>query len=145
MKIYVKIFVVAILFGVFFSFLYYQNLNKDIKTVFNSNDTEKIYVFQVGVFENIENAISLKNKYLSGGIYEVEDLYHVIISATLDNKDLLEDYFKNKGINYVIKEELISSDKINKIKEYDKVIYSSKNAGVIESISKASVALFLSD
>ena len=145
MKNYVKLCIVAIFLGIIMAVIFYQNLDKDVKTVFKSNDNEKIFVFQLGVFKNLDNAQKLRSKYYSGGIYKINDLYHVIVAVTLENKDLIAQFLQRNDINYVIKEEYISNVKLNKIKEYDKVIKSTDNDHVIERINKASVTLFLSD
>lgn len=143
MRTYSKILIFAILLAAILAYCFYNNINQDIKTVFNNSGTNKVFVFQVGVFTKKDNALKLKNKYPSGDIYQENNLYHVIISVTLNNKELLENYYKARNVNYIIKEELIDDNKTSKILDYDKIIKSTHNKEVIEKISKASVALFL--
>ena len=145
MKTYFKIMVAAIVFGIILAFLFYQNLNRNAKEVFSFNETNKVNVFQIGVFKNKEYAHRLEKKYFSTGTYKEGELYYVIISVTINNKEIIENYLNKKDIQFVIKEEIVDDKKYSKLKEYDRVIKASTKDSVIERINKASVELFLNN
>ena len=143
LKTYFKISLVAVVLGIILSFIFYVKLvdNSNVNNLINDNN--KVYVFQVGVFKSLDNAKKFMNTFISGGYYKKDDLYHVIVAVTKNNSKLIASTLKDENINFVIKEEFINNDKINKLVEYDKAFRESKNLITWQNINKSSVELFI--
>lgn len=99
----------------------------------DNTNTYKYYIFQTGVYKNINNA---NNNINSGIIIKEEKFYHVY-NAIVKNKDLIylyKNYFNKLKIVYYIKEIYLSDDYFNKyISDYEKKL-SSVDESDIKSI-----------
>ena len=141
MKAYLKILVVSTLIGIFIAILYFKKLKQD--DIFVLNTLEKVSIFQVGVFSSYDNAINYTYNYGNAGIYKKDNFYHVIIAVTINNQEQLKSYFKNKNINFIIKEDIVNEKKYNVLKKYDLLLLKSNDEKAINKINKESVTLFL--
>ncbi len=137
MKTYLKVIIIAILFGGLIAFLFYRDIKKEVNALTSKDNT--INLFQVGVYKIYDNAINCKNNYDNAIIYEDNGLYRVIIAATSSNevKTLLETFFANQDIKYYIKEIKVNDDTIKKIKNYELVLLKTNNTDVINNINKS--------
>lgn len=141
MKTYLKIVIGAVLIGGILAFFFYKDIKNEVVALTTSEN--KVYVFQVGVFKSLENAQTFSKKFPSSGIYKDEDIYRVIIAATLNNKEKLEFMYNELGINYYLKEVVVDNEILEKIRNYDRVIAESDNNDVINKLNKSCVELFL--
>ena len=53
MKKYFKLIIGAILLGALFAYLFYKDINKEVIAL--EKEKDNIYLFQVGVFKNLDN------------------------------------------------------------------------------------------
>lgn len=141
MKAYFKILIGAVITGGLLAFFFYKDIKNEVIAV--TTNTDKVYVFQVGVFKSLDNANKYLAQYPCGGIYQDNDLYRVIVAVTKNNKEKLESYFASLNIEYYIKEVMVKENILEKILNYDEVLNQSNNNEVIDNINKSSVELFI--
>lgn len=124
LKKYIITIFLALLTGFLLS-KYFLKQYDDGKLIPVTAQDEKLYLIQQGVYSSIES-IEENTKKLNYYVYnQIDKLYHVYICMTLDseNANKLKEYYKNNGINTIIKEMQISNDDlINNIKVYDTII-----------------------
>ena len=75
MNFYKKLIIGSCLVGIVLAFLFYKDIKKDVIAITN-NDI--VNLFQVGVYENIENANKKLNEYVGNVMIKINDYYHVI-------------------------------------------------------------------
>lgn len=105
----------------------------NVKDKASAKNRPLVYVFQVGVFKNEQNAINLTNKYSFSKIVKDNDYYRVFIGATVNNKDILMNYFKDNEINYYLKEIAVSEIIQSELIKYDEVLKSSNELELVMS------------
>ncbi|MDE6284544.1 MAG: hypothetical protein K2M17_02265, partial [Bacilli bacterium] len=129
MKTYLKVVIGAVIIGGIMAFFFYQDIQKEVIAITKTEDI--VYVFQAGVFKSLENAQNKQQEYAASGILKDNDLYRVIIAVTRDNKEKLEHYFQEQGIDFYIKE--ISRERVflEKLQNFDHVIEKSTKESVI--------------
>lgn len=142
MKKYLKVILLAILIGVIIAFFFYKDINKEVKAI--TNKTENIYLFQVGVFKNLDNAKTFANTFKTNLVFQNDDYYRVItaISYNEEAKIKMEAFYQNQEINYFIKEMKVNKDLIKKISNYETVLIKSNNEEVINNIMNSILLLF---
>ena len=114
MKKYLKILGVAIIFGGLLAYLFYYDINKEVRAI--SKKEEVITLFQVGVFKDYNNAAKLK----------------------------LESIYQNSEIEYYEKEIRINKDFIEKISNYESIILKSNKEEVINNVNNSILNIFSS-
>lgn len=134
MKKYFKIILVCIILGGGCAFLFYKDINNEVRAVVKKD--EIINIFQVGVFKDSNNAKKFASTFRTSKIYESDGFYRVIISTCYSKSvvERLESMYKMEGINYYIKEIRVSKEQVNKIKEYENIIIKSDKKEVIDSV-----------
>lgn len=115
MKQSLKVVLFSCLIGTIFAGLFFLT----VKNKAEAKAVPSIYAFQVGVFKNQENAINTAKNYENAQIIEEEGLYRVYIGLTVNNQDVLKNYFDKLGYNYYIKEVQVEENIIENIKKYD--------------------------
>ena len=132
---YLKVIIIAILVGIGLAFLFFKNIEKELM-VFNES-SNKIYVFQAGVFKIKENAYNYANNFNSNIVYYDNEYYRVYIAAisNQDNITLLENYFNKNNINYFIKEIHVKNIN-NDFYNYDKLLSETNKDVVIDKINQ---------
>lgn len=122
-------FIVALLFSLFFSFIYVFLFVSSIPE--NTDQEVILYVNQVGLYKEEENAHKMKNtlqeKGLTMYIYKKEDVYVVLSGVSLDQKDCDENGQKlaSMACSYLRKEFKISDAEMisyAKAKQFEKVL-----------------------
>lgn len=143
MKSYIKIIIGAILIGGIFAFLFYKDIKKEVVALTTKENT--ISLFQVGVFEQIENAKNYQELYAPAIIYNTDNYYRVIVGISYheENKVKLESYFANKDIKYIIKEIKVSEDFIKKMENYEVILIKTNKNEVIDNINESMLNMFL--
>lgn len=144
MKTYLKVGIIAILVGALIAIFFYKDINQEVKAI--TNKTNTIYLFQVGVFKDYDNALNYANTYPSSTIFTSDGYYRVIIAIATNNDTLnkLEDYYLSNNKQYYIKTITINKDLINKINEYEKILLKTDNSEVIDSINNSILDIFIS-
>ncbi len=142
MKKYLKILGFAVLIGGVIAFLFYQDINREVKAITKKDGVVKI--FQVGVFKTLDNANNFANTFPSSYIYKTDDYYRVIIAVCYleDACQKLETFYQNQGIDYYLKEVRLSKSFIEKLDNYEKIIVKSTKAEVINNINNNVLILF---
>lgn len=95
--------------------------NKDDDYVPAMSLSDQVYAIQAGVFENVDNANKLAEKY--GGLVVLDDnKYRVYIDITSSTLATIKDYYDKKGISYYVKTIDVSDEFISKLKDYEELI-----------------------
>lgn len=121
-------YLVSLLLGGVFGFMLFKDANFDIKEVFAN--TIEATAFQLGVFNNEESAVLLKDKYQDSIIIKDDDVYRVYYSVLTNEKVIskMESYLTNKNINYYLKNiTVIDENLIKAISEYEKAMIEGSN------------------
>ena len=138
MKKTLIIILIAIISGIAMGFIFYQRF--EIKDVVFANVDDSVKAVQVGVFSDLDNAINMRNLY-NGIIVVDENLYRVYIDIIKDNEILkiMENYYKELGINYYLKNIEISSEFSDILDSYE-IIFKNQDSSnyqlTIDSILK---------
>ena len=144
MKKYLLTIIVSLLVGFLLSFYMlkeYESVN--IIPVFNVKETA--YLVQQGVYSSMES-MQENTSHLSDYIYSVIDnMYYVYIGISLesDNVNKIQEYYKNKDINTIIKTTTISdNDLINSLRQYDMVLRETNEEETIKEIIKQTLSKY---
>ena len=144
MKKYLLTIIVSLLVGFLLSFYMlkeYESVN--IMPVFNVKETA--YLVQQGVYSSMES-MQENTSHLSDYIYSVIDnMYYVYIGISLesDNVNKIQEYYKNKDINTIIKTTTISdNDLINSLRQYDMVLKETNEEETIKEIIKQTLSKY---
>ena len=132
---YLKVIIIAILIGIGLAFLFFKNIEREVY-VFNDS-SNKIYVFQAGVFKIKENAYNYANNFNSKIVYYDKEYYRIYIAAisNQENITLLENYFTNNNINFFIKEIYVNNINAD-FYSYDKLLSETNKDVAIDKINQ---------
>ncbi len=138
MKKYLLTIIISLLIGFLLSFYMLKEYESvDITPVFGVK--QDVYLIQQGVYSNMES-MQENTSNLSDYIYSVIDnMYYVYIGISLDseNVDKLQEYYKNKGINTIVKTTAISDNElIESIKQYDMVLKETNDDETIKEVCR---------
>ena len=128
-------YLLSLVLGAFFGYLLFQDADFDVKQVFANTINAK--AFQIGVFNNKEGALELKNKYKDTIIINDDDVYRVYYSILTNDKiiDKMEKYLIKQNINYYIKNITITDESlIQALSEYEETMLSGSD-NVLTSIN----------
>ena len=144
MKKYLLTIIVSLLVGFLLSFYMLKEYEKtDIFPVFNESETA--YLIQQGVYSSMES-MQENTSHLTDYIYSVIDnMYYVYIGISLesDNVNKIQEYYKNKDINTIIKTTTISdNDLINSLRQYDMVLKETNEEETIKEIIKQTLSKY---
>ena len=142
MKKYGKILIIAICIGGILAFIFYKDIKSDVLALTSNDDT--VYLFQVGVYENINNANKKLEEY-SGNIMIYYDNYYRVLSGICysdDTCEVIKNYFDNISIKYYLKKFKVDNKMINEIKYYESIINNTNNTKVMDSIISKINTLF---
>lgn len=144
MKKYLLTIIVSLLVGFLLSFYMlkeYESVN--IIPVFNVKETA--YLVQQGVYSSMES-MQENTTNLSDYIYSVIDnMYYVYIGISLesDNVNKIQEYYKNKDINTIIKTTIISdTELLNSLRQYDMVLKETNEEETIREIIKQTLSKY---
>ena len=123
-KVLISVFV-AVLIGGIFGFLFYSKIMQNEQAVSNIIDNT-CYAIQLGVFENIDNANKIKDKY-NGIIVIDEDKYRVYgaIAKSSNALTILKNYFNDMKVSYYIKQISVPDSLIDTIKTSEQLLVAS--------------------
>ena len=138
MKKYLLTIIVSLLVGFLLSFYMLKEYEKtDIFPVFNESETA--YLIQQGVYSSMES-MQENTAHLTDYIYSViDDMYYVYIGISLDSSNVnkLQEYYKSKDINTIIKTTtLIDQEFIETLRQYDMVLNNTSDEDTIKEICK---------
>ncbi len=138
MKKYLLTIIVSLLVGFLLSFYMLKEYEKtDIFPVFNESETA--YLIQQGVYSSMES-MQENTAHLTDYIYSViDDMYYVYIGISLDSSNVnkLQEYYKNKDINTIIKTTTLTDQEfIETLRQYDMVLNNTSDEETIKEICK---------
>ena len=138
MKKYLLTIIVSLLVGFLLSFYMLKEYEKtDIFPVFNESETA--YLIQQGVYSSMES-MQENTAHLTDYIYSViDDMYYVYIGISLDSSNVnkLQEYYKNKDINTIIKTTTLTDQEfIEILRQYDMVLNNTSDEETIKEICK---------
>ena len=144
MKKYLLTIIISLLVGFLLSFYMLKEYESiDIIPVFNTKETA--YLVQQGVYSSMES-MQENTSHLTDYIYSVIDnMYYVYIGISLENDNVgkIQEYYKNKDINTIIKTTTISdNDLINSLKQYDMVLKETSEEETIKEIIKQTLSKY---
>ena len=144
MKKYLTTIIISILVGFLLSYYMlkeYESVN--IIPVFNVKETA--YLVQQGVYSSMES-MQENTSSLTDYIYSVIDnMYYVYIGISLesDNVSKIQDYYKNKGINTIIKTTTISDNElIDSLRQYDMLLQGTEEEEAIKEVIKQTLSKY---
>lgn len=118
MKQTLKIILFSSLIGTILAGLFFLN----VKDKAEAKIAPTIKAFQVGVYKNENNATASLDNYSVAKIVKDNDFYRVFIGITVNNKELMENWFQKQGYNYYIKEIPVNEEIYNEIVKYDTLL-----------------------
>ena len=138
MKKYLLTIIVSLLVGFLLSFYMLKEYEKtDIFPVFNESETA--YLIQQGVYSSMES-MQENTAHLTDYIYSViDDMYYVYIGISLDSSNVnkLQEYYKNKDIDTIIKTTTLNDlEFIETLRQYDMVLNNTSDEETIKEICK---------
>ena len=144
MKSYIKIIVLAIFIGGLFAFIFYKDIRNDVSDITNSKDI--VHIFQIGAYEDMNNAVIKKKEYTSSSLFYDNGLYRVIASVCYNDNtcNLLKNYFDRNNINYYLKKYTVNINFIQELINYEKIINNTTSNETIDKINNKINSIFIS-
>ncbi len=142
MKGYIKWVLGGILIGCFFAFLFYHDINKEVVALTQNKNT--LYLFQVGVFAQKDNAEAFATRFNSRLVYPDDDYYRVLICATTneENKAKLDAYYRKQNLNFFIKK-VLDQDLSDEFKKLEVLLSKTENEAAIDQVCQTTLETFL--
>ena len=137
MKKFLIIILISTLIGGVFAFILFKKSNENIESALKVSQTYT--AFQLGVYQNHENALNKKKDYNDSIIVKDDDYYRVYFSILKNKSSILkmEEYLKDNNINYYKKQIIIdNNDFIDISKNYEKVLIETTDEKVFLSTNK---------
>ena len=137
-KFFLSIFV-ATLVGSIFGYIIYKRFNNQELSV-ASILSKQVYAFQIGVFDDISNAKSLKNKY--GGIIVPDNSkyrVYIAIASSSNVLTLLKDYYDDLDISYYVKQIEVDDETLELINNAEELLIATNKDNydsIIENVLK---------
>lgn len=123
MKKNLKVVLFSCLVGTMLAGVFFFN----IKEKAEAKNKSTVFVYQVGVFKNENNAYALKKEYAYAKIVKDKEYYRVFIGVTMKNQEMLKNWFQEKQYNYYVKEIELSEEILNQIQKYDELLSKTNN------------------
>ena len=110
------IYSITIITGILITIYLYNRFDYSFLDHVNQN---KVTVFQLGVFKEINNAQDFINNNKIGYIFYDGTYYRVYAAITIDNIKLNEEYLESLNLNYYEKTIAVNKTFYELVKEYD--------------------------
>ena len=139
MKKYILTIIASLLVGFLLSNYMIKNYDKNPISLPVFNETENVFLIQQGVystFESMQNNTSNLTDYIYSNI---DNMFYVYIGMTFEEENVkkLQEYYKNKGINTIVKNTTLNdSDLISSIKQYDVILKETTDNLTIKEITR---------
>lgn len=135
MKKYIVTIIISLLVGFLLSNYMIKEYDSDILSVFNEKKT--LYLVQQGVYSSMESMkenTSNLNEYIYSNI---DNLYYVYIGITLDVENTTKIQNAYKGMDTIIKTNIISDKElIEYIEKFDVILKETSDEETIKEITK---------
>ncbi len=138
MKKNVILVIVSIVVGVLFAAFVLNKEDIYAKSEYN------VFAFQVGAYEDYNNAEKNSSKLPSSIIVKENNLYkiYVAIYKNIDIVNKMIVYFENNGINIYLKGITINEEFYNKLENYEDFIINSDDATVYNKINQSILNIY---
>ncbi len=140
MKQNLKIFLVALIIGIISSYYCCTKLDT---TIFANALNAHVTYFYLGSYNNLEEANAKLNLVPNSFIYNENGIYKIIIGAYTkeETKELMTSYFKDKNLNFEVKDLKVNNNYLQESENYELLINSS-NKSYYEELNNSLLKLF---
>lgn len=124
------------LFSSFIGFILASLFFGNIKEKASAKNKNIITAFQTGVFKSEENALVFQKRYKKSLLVKDKDYYRIFVAITTNNKELLEEHFKELKIDYYLKEVEVTPKIYEELYKYDELLKNKNLENKEEIINK---------
>ena len=96
----------------------------------DSSKKENMFVLQLGIFKNYDNAFEKKQSVKGSIIYQNNDVYYVLAGVSKE-----EEYLKKENISYYKKQMIISYDADN-LEKYNLLLQKTSDVETIKTLNE---------
>lgn len=98
---------------------------------------ENMFVLQLGIFKNYDNAFEKKQSVKGSIIYQNKDVYYVLAGVSKEETNLykIEEYLQNENISYYKKQMIISYDPDN-LEKYNLLLQKTSDVETIKTLNE---------
>ncbi len=103
----------------------------------DSSKKENMFVLQLGIFKNYDNAFEKKQSVKGSIIYQNNDVYYVLAGVSKEETGLykIEEYLKKENISYYKKQMTICYDADNLVK-YNLLLQKTSDVETIKTLNE---------
>ncbi|MBD9074515.1 hypothetical protein EGP91_00730 [bacterium] len=103
----------------------------------DSSKKENMFVLQLGIFKNYDNAFEKKQSVKGSIIYQNKDVYFVLAGISKEETSLykIEEYLKKENISYYKKQMTISYDADN-LEKYNLLLQKMSDVETIKTLNE---------
>lgn len=103
----------------------------------DSSKKENMFVLQLGIFKNYDNAFEKKQSVKGSIIYQNSDVYYVLAGVSKEETGLykIEEYLKKENISYYKKQMIISYDADN-LEKYNLLLQKTSDVETIKTLNE---------
>mgnify|MGYP001164449711 FL=1 len=103
----------------------------------DSSKKENMFVLQLGIFKNYDNAFEKKQSVKGSIIYQNKDVYYVLAGISKEETSLykIEEYLKKENISYYKKQMIISYDADN-LEKYNLLLQKTSDVETIKTLNE---------
>ena len=103
----------------------------------DSSKKENMFVLQLGIFKNYDNAFEKKQSVKGSIIYQNSDVYYVLAGVSKEETSLykIEEYLKKENISYYKKQMIISYDADN-LEKYNLLLQKTSDVETIKTLNE---------
>uniref|UniRef100_UPI004027845B hypothetical protein n=1 Tax=Candidatus Ventrenecus sp. TaxID=3085654 RepID=UPI004027845B len=103
----------------------------------HSSKKENMFVLQLGIFKNYDNAFEKKQSVKGSIIYQNNDVYYVLAGVSKEETGLykIEEYLKKENISYYKKQMIISYDADN-LEKYNLLLQKTSDVETIKTLNE---------
>ena len=96
-----------------------------------------MFVLQLGIFKNYDNAFEKKQSVKGSIIYQNNDVYYVLAGVSKEETGLykIEEYLKKENISYYKKQMIISYDADN-LEKYNLLLQKTSDVETIKTLNE---------
>lgn len=103
----------------------------------DSSKKENMFILQLGIFKNYDNAFEKKQSVKGSIIYQNKDVYYVLAGVSKEETNLykIEEYLQNENISYYKKQMIISYDPDN-LEKYNLMLQKTNDVEIIKTLNE---------
>lgn len=103
----------------------------------DSSKKENMFILQLGLFKNYDNAFEKKQSVKGSIIYQNKDVYYVLAGVSKEETNLykIEEYLQNENISYYKKQMIISYDPDN-LEKYNLMLQKTNDVETIKTLNE---------